>query len=86
MNFIGALLLFPDVQPRAQAEIDAIIGPGRLPELEDKPRLPYLNAVLKEVLRWRPIGPVGLPHMASEEDIYRGYIIPKGAIVIGNTW
>jgi cytochrome P450 len=86
INFIAVLLISPDVQAKAQAEIDAVIGPGRLPVLEDKPRLPYLNAVVKEVLRWKPIVPTGLPHMTSEEDVYRGYFIPKGAIVMGNTW
>jgi cytochrome P450 len=85
-NFIAVLLLFPDVQAKVQAEFDAVIGGGRLPVLEDKPRLPYLHAVLKEVLRWRPLVPTGIPHMTSEEDVYKGYYVPKGAVVIGNSW
>jgi hypothetical protein len=85
-TFVAILLLFPDVQAKAQAEIDAVIGRHRLPDLEDKPQLPYLNAVVKEMLRWQPIVPIGLPHMTSEEDVYRGYYIPKGAIVMGNSW
>ncbi|KAJ3562900.1 hypothetical protein NP233_g9289 [Leucocoprinus birnbaumii] len=80
------LLLFPHVREKAQAEIDSVIGRERLPELADKPSLPYLNAVLKETLRWRPIAPLGLPHMTSEDDLYRDYFIPKGAVVFGNSW
>lgn len=85
-NFVAMLLLFPDIQSKAQAEIDIVIGRHRLPELEDKTKLPYLSAVLKELLRWKPIVPSGLPHMTSEDDIYKDYYIPKGAIVMGNNW
>ncbi|KXN81232.1 O-methylsterigmatocystin oxidoreductase [Leucoagaricus sp. SymC.cos] len=85
-NFIAILLLFPEVQEKAQVEIDAVIGPNRLPELSDKASLPYLKAVLKGLLRWKPVVPTGPPHMASEVDVYRGYYIPKGAIIMGNSW
>ncbi|KAJ3562903.1 hypothetical protein NP233_g9292 [Leucocoprinus birnbaumii] len=85
-NLIVALLLFPSVQKRAQKELDAVIGRSRLPSLEDKPNLPYLNALVKELFRWKPIVPLGLPHMTTEEDEYRGYHVPKGAVVIGNSW
>lgn len=85
-TFIAVLLLHPDIQAKAQAEIDAVIGPNRLPDFEDKPKLPYLNAMLKETLRWEPVTPMGMPHMSTEDDIYQGYFIPKGSIVTGNTW
>ncbi len=50
---------FPDVQRKAQAELDAVIGPDRIPTLEDRERLPYLNAVYLEILRWIPVAPMG---------------------------
>lgn len=85
-TFIAILLLHPDVQAKAQAEIDAVIGPNRLPDFEDKLKLPYLNAVVKETLRWEPVVPMGMPHASTEDDVYRGYFIPKGSIVVGNAW
>ena len=57
-----AMLAFPEVQRRAQAEIDDVVGRDRLPTFADSPRLPYVHAIIKEVLRWRPILPCGIPH------------------------
>ena len=53
------MALYPEVQKKAQAEIDAVIGPDRLPDFEDRPSLPYINAVLKEVMRWHLVTPLG---------------------------
>ena len=53
------MMLYPDVQKRAQAEIDAVVGTQRLPTLEDRPGLPYVNALVKEALRWNPVVPMG---------------------------
>ena len=50
---------FPDVQRKAQAEIDTVIGQDRLPSIADKDRLPYLHAIMLELLRWMPIAPLG---------------------------
>ena len=78
--------LYPDVQKRAQAEIDAVIGPNRLPTLADRSRLPYVEALVSEVLRWGPIGPVCIPHRLMEDDVYNGYFIPKGTVILANVW
>ncbi|KAI0314561.1 cytochrome P450, partial [Amylostereum chailletii] len=43
-------------------------------------------AMVKETLRWAPVGPVGLPHCSTEDDYYEGYFIPKGTIVMANVW
>lgn len=48
-----------DVQKKAQAEIDSVIGNDRLPGIADRPHLPYINAVLTEVLRWNSVAPTG---------------------------
>jgi hypothetical protein len=58
-SFFVAMLLFPDVQKKAQDELDSVIGRDRLPTFEDRLRLPFVDAVCKETLRWRPVGPVG---------------------------
>ncbi|KAG8723749.1 hypothetical protein FRC09_001896 [Ceratobasidium sp. 395] len=84
--FFVAMILFPKTQQIAQAEIDAVIGSERLPEMEDRSRLPYVERLVQELLRWRPITPTGIPHACYQDDEYKGYRIPKGAIVIGNTW
>lgn len=57
--FFVAMLLYPDIQKKAQEELDSVIGRDRLPTFKDRPRLPFVDAVGKEVLRWCPITPVG---------------------------
>ena len=55
------MALYPEVQKKAQAEIDAVIGPNRLPDFHDRHSLPYINAVLKETIRWNLVAPLGRP-------------------------
>ena len=81
-----AMVVFPEVQHRAQAEIDAVVGRARPPTFADAPQLPYVRAIIKEVLRWRPVIERGLPHKAAEDDWYEGMFIPKGATCMANTW
>ena len=80
------MAMYPDVQQKAQAELDAVVGPDRLPELSDCNSLPYLNALIKELLRWHPVVIVGLPHRTLADDEYKGYFIPAKTIVIANIW
>ena len=54
------MILYPDVQRKAQAEIDKIVGNSRLPDFSDEGSLPYVQAVVKETLRWHPVGPLGV--------------------------
>ena len=53
------MALYPEVQKKAQAEIDIVVGPNRLPDFGDRPSLPYINAVIKEVMRWHLVVPLG---------------------------
>ncbi|KAF7357546.1 O-methylsterigmatocystin oxidoreductase [Mycena sanguinolenta] len=85
-SFCLAMALYPDIQKRAQTEIDTVIGTDRLPEFEDRPSLPYVEALYREIMRWRPVTPLGVPHASVEDDIYDGYFIPKGTTVISNIW
>ncbi|TRM57262.1 cytochrome P450 [Schizophyllum amplum] len=80
------LVRYPEVQRRAQAEIDAVVGPERLPNFGDRPSLPYLDAVIKETLRMHPPLPIGLPHSPVQDMIYNGYLIPKGVTILPNIW
>ncbi|KAL2008457.1 hypothetical protein VTN00DRAFT_6651 [Thermoascus crustaceus] len=84
--FFLAMTLYPDVQRKAQEEIDRVVGTDRLPGFEDREKLPYIDAIVKEILRWHPVAPMGLPHVTSEEDVYEGYRIPKGALLFPNIW
>ncbi len=81
-----AMIAFPGVQNKAQKEIDEVVGRGRLPTFDDAPRLPYVCAVIKEILRWRPTLPFGATHTATDEDWYEGMYIPKGSVCIANLW
>lgn len=67
-----------DLQRKAQAEIDQVVGSKRLPGYDDRPRLPYLEALYREVMRIAPPMPLSVPHATSEDDFYKGYFIPKG--------
>ncbi|KAH9990432.1 cytochrome P450 [Russula vinacea] len=86
MWFIVATLVRPEIQTMAQEELDAVTGRERLPTFEDRPRLPFVDAICKEVLRWRPVSPIGFPRSSTKDDVYKGFFIPKGAFVISNTW
>ena len=77
-----AMIAFPEVQRRAQAEIDAVVGRDRLPSFADAPHLPYVCATMKEILRWRHAVALGVPHVATNEDWYEGMYIPKGTMCI----
>jgi len=81
-----AMLAYPETQARAQAELDAVVGRSRLPTFADFPHLPYIRAMVKESLRWRPIAPSGVPHQTTEDDWYEGMFIPNGTICIANIW
>lgn len=105
-SFFLAMTLNPEAQIKAQKEIDVVVGNDRLPTIADRDSLPYVDALLKEVLRYNPIGPLGklyrdlhlsvgvtthacgagLPHRVSDDDIYAGYLIPKGSLVFANIW
>ncbi|KAF9007490.1 cytochrome P450 [Cyathus striatus] len=82
------VLLHPEVQRKAQAEIDTVVGNSRLPDISDRENLPYVNSVMKEVMRWLLVMPLALPHRLVQDDVYNGAVplIPKGAMVIGNAW
>ncbi|KAL0578229.1 hypothetical protein V5O48_003766 [Marasmius crinis-equi] len=84
--FILAMTLHPEAQQKAQQELDTVLGRGVMPTPADRSRLPYNEALMQEVFRVYSIGPLGLPHVAIEDDIHNGYFIPKGSIILANSW
>lgn len=84
--FVQAMVLFPDVQKKAQQEVDRIVGPDRLPTMEDEPNMQYIRGCVKESLRWMPTAILGFPHALIRDDEYMGYHIPKGAGVLSNVY
>ncbi|KAF8314227.1 cytochrome P450 [Clavulina sp. PMI_390] len=84
--FVLAMLLHPKVQKKAQEEMDRVVGFDRLPTLEDQRDLPYLDAIIKEVMRWRPVAPLSVPTTPTREDVYGEHLIPADAIVVQNNW
>ena len=78
--------VYPNIQKKAREELDAVVGPNRLPTLADRAKLPYVNAIMKETLRWHTATPMALAHVSTADDIYDGYFIPRGSIVMVNTW
>ncbi|TFY80876.1 hypothetical protein EWM64_g3141 [Hericium alpestre] len=85
-SFFLAMTLHPELQRKAQLEIDVVIGHDRLPTLKDRANLPYVDALVKECLRWYPVSNLGVPHRVAQDDTYNGYLIPKGTYVIANLW
>ncbi|OJT13618.1 O-methylsterigmatocystin oxidoreductase [Trametes pubescens] len=80
------MALYPDVQRKAQAALDAVVGPGRLPDFGDSDALPYIHAIVREALRWHVVVPLGVPHRTMRDDEFHGYFVPAGTNVLPNAW
>lgn len=76
------MAMHPEVQVKAQEELDNYLSLTRLPDLEDRDYLPYCQAIFMEVLRWRPAVPLGLPHRLMVDDQYEEYHLPAGAMIV----
>ncbi len=87
ITFVLACCAFPEAMRTAQAELDRVVGAARSPGWDDAAALPYVNAFVKEVLRWRSVAIIGgQPHSPTQDDNYHGWLIPAGAWVQGNVW
>ncbi|KAI0027839.1 cytochrome P450 [Vararia minispora EC-137] len=85
-SFFLLMTLNPEAQRQAQEEIDRVVGTERFPNIEDREKLPYVNALIKEVLRRAPVAPLGIAHAALNDDTYQGFLIPKGSSIVANIW
>lgn len=86
MTFLLAMVLHPNIQRKAQGEIDRVVGTDRLPSLDDRDKMPFIAHVMWESLRWNPVAPLALSHATVQDDIYEGYWIPKGTTIQPNVW
>lgn len=72
---------YPGVQQRAHEELDSVVGSTRSPRFSDMQQLPYVRAIVKEILRIRPLASMGIPHYATADVTYKGFTIPKGSVI-----
>jgi len=86
ISLIMAMINFPDAQRKAQEELDRVVGRGRMPTFADMPDLPYIVACAREIQRFRPAIPGGLPHASTSDDFYMGYFIPAGTVIVPNSY
>ncbi|KAG6844546.1 hypothetical protein H0H87_006030 [Tephrocybe sp. NHM501043] len=89
-TFVLACMCHPEWIKTAQAQLDEVVGKDRLPNFSDREKMPYIEAVCREALRWRPAARFAIPHKATEDDVieYNGeeYFIPKGSTIMGVPW
>jgi len=86
MWWVLAMMAHPEIPKRAQDELDVVVGRFRPPTFADGPNLPYIQAMVKEALRWRAAVSLGAPHLSTEDDWYEGMFIPKGTMCFANLW
>lgn len=83
--FLMAMATHPEWLRKAQEEVDRVCG-DRMPTEEDSPNMPLVRACLKEANRWRSNVPLGVPHQAEQDGVYRGVTIKKGTIILACEW
>uniref|UniRef100_A0A7N0TIZ4 Cytochrome P450 n=1 Tax=Kalanchoe fedtschenkoi TaxID=63787 RepID=A0A7N0TIZ4_KALFE len=83
---LSLLLNNPEKLKKAQSELDSIIGPGRLVDESDLPKLKYLRAIINETLRMYPAAPLLVPHYSSSDCTVQGFHVPRGTLVFANAW
>ncbi|KAL4914788.1 cytochrome P450 [Aspergillus aurantiobrunneus] len=86
LSFLLAMLENPTALKRAQKDVDRVCGIERSPTMDDLESLPYIEACMHEILRWRPVAAGGIPHMLTQTDTYKDYVFPAGTIFFANTW
>ncbi|KAG2119306.1 cytochrome P450 [Suillus clintonianus] len=86
MYVVMASACYLKAQEKVQEQLDIVVGRDRAPTFDDYNSLPQLEAFILECLRWRPVTPLGFAHRASADIVYKGMLIPEGAIVLGNHW
>lgn len=80
------MVAYPEVQKKAQAQIDSVVGSDRSPTWSDYASLPYVAQCVKEAFRWRTVVPLAFPHALAEDDWVDGMFLPKGTVIIVNAW
>jgi cytochrome P450 len=78
------MIMYPEAQRRGREEIYRLLGSSRLPTFGDRENLPYIDAILKESMRWHPAIPIGGGRIMTRDEILDGYVLKKGTTVVGN--
>ncbi|KZT34819.1 cytochrome P450 [Sistotremastrum suecicum HHB10207 ss-3] len=86
LTFLLMMMLNPEIQKRAQEEVDSVVGSDRLPQLPDRGKLPYVGALIQEVLRFHPPAPLAVTHAVTQDDYYEDMFIQKGSTIVPNVW
>lgn len=86
MSFVLAMVRNPAWFAKLQEEVDRVVGPDRLPTMDDIPNLPLVRACVKETLRFYPVTAGGFPHKLTQDDVYKGYFLKAGTIVHPVQW
>ncbi|KAH9903304.1 cytochrome P450 [Cubamyces lactineus] len=81
-----AMSLYPEAQEKARAELDTVVGSDRMPNFNDRKSLVYVNAIVKEALRWHNVTPIGVLHTTTADEELRGHFVPAGTMVAPNIW
>ncbi|KIJ41518.1 hypothetical protein M422DRAFT_60430 [Sphaerobolus stellatus SS14] len=84
--FLALMPSHPDVQARAHEELDKVVGRDRWPTAEDEQQLPYLRAIIKELLRFHSPFWMGIPHCSEKDFVYNDMYIPGGTVVVLNVY
>ncbi|KAK2755050.1 hypothetical protein FQN54_006578 [Arachnomyces sp. PD_36] len=85
-SFMLGILSNPEALKKAQKDVDRRCGADRSPGIDDIDSMPYIEACVREVLRWRPAVAGGIPHMLTQTDQYKGYVFPAGTVFFANSW
>ncbi|PKX96945.1 cytochrome P450 1B [Aspergillus novofumigatus IBT 16806] len=86
MMHMVEILRYPDEVKKVQSEFDSVVGVRGLPSFEDHESLPFTMAFLSEFIRVVGMLPLAAPHATLKEDFYKGYYIPKDAVILPNQW
>ncbi|KAM5349119.1 hypothetical protein ACJ41O_008942 [Fusarium nematophilum] len=87
-QMVAGAAAFPEWTATARAHLDEVCGYNaeRLPSFADREKLPYIAAVVKETLRWRPFIQTGVPHELTQDDVYESYRFPAGTMFTWNAY
>lgn len=85
-GIVLVLAAHPEVQAKAQQELDSVVGSDRIPDWSDLESLTWVKAIVEEFMRFRPVGPLALPHACAEDVPFENYVIPKGTTIFTNLW
>ncbi|CAK8679297.1 unnamed protein product [Clavelina lepadiformis] len=80
------LLHYPQAQRKLRKEIEDVIGLSRTVKMSHNAKMPYANAFIQEILRYRTVEPLGVPHKTTDDVTLNGHFIPKNTNILSNIW